>query len=77
MIVWALLFLSVLYACVFYFCICTCSAQLSMCHTEKRSRNALIIIIIIIIRLRGSKSVENKTLWSRYLSHFSTDQDET
>ena len=43
-----LLFLSVLYACVFYFCICTCSAQLSMFHMEKRSRNMLIIIIIII-----------------------------
>ena len=44
-----LLFLSVLYACVFYFCICTCSAQLSMFHMEKRSRHTLIIIIIIII----------------------------
>ena len=43
-----LLLLSVLYACVFYFCICTCSAQLSMFHMEKRSRNTLIIIIIII-----------------------------
>ena len=42
----AILFLSVLYACVFYFCICTCSAQLSMFHMEKRSRNTLIIIII-------------------------------
>ena len=39
-------FLSVLYACNFYFCICTCSAQLSMFHMEKRSRNTLIIIII-------------------------------
>ena len=43
------MFLSVLYACVFYFCICTCSAQLSMFHIEKRSSNTLIIIIIIII----------------------------
>ena len=34
---------SVLYACVFYFCICTCSAQSSMFHMEKRSRNTLII----------------------------------
>ena len=42
-----LLFLRVLYACLFYFCICTCSAQLSMFHMEKRSRNTLIIIIII------------------------------
>ena len=50
MIVWTpTAFLSVLYACVFYFCICTCSAQLSMFHMEKRSRNMLIIIIIIII----------------------------
>ena len=40
--------LSVLYACVFYFCICTCSAQLSMFHMEKRSRNTLIIIISVI-----------------------------
>ena len=44
-----LLFLIVLYACVFYFCICASSAQLSMFHMEKRSRNTLIIIIIIII----------------------------
>ena len=41
--------LSVLYACVLYFCICTCSVQLSMFHMERRSRNTLIIIIIIII----------------------------
>ena len=40
--------LSVLYACVLYFCICTCSTQLSMFHMERRSRNMLIIIIIII-----------------------------
>ena len=38
--------LSVLYACVLYFCICTCSAQLSMLHLERHSRNMLIIIII-------------------------------
>ena len=41
--------LSVLYACVLYFCICTCSVQLSMFHMERCSRKALIIIIIIII----------------------------
>ena len=41
--------LSVLHACVLYFCICTCPAQLSMFHMERRSRNMLIIIIIIII----------------------------
>ena len=39
--------LSVLYACVLYFCIFTCSAQLSMFHMERRSRNTLIIIIIV------------------------------
>ena len=36
--------LSVLYACVLYFCVCTCSAQLNMFHMERRSRNMLIII---------------------------------
>ena len=41
--------LSVLYACVLYFCICSCSAQLSMFHMERLSRTTLIIIIIIII----------------------------
>ena len=51
MIVWTPTVLSVLYACVFYFCICTCSAQLSMFHMEKRSTNALIIIIILSAEL--------------------------
>ena len=41
--------LSILYACILYFCICTCSAKLSMFHMERRSRNTLIVIIIIII----------------------------
>ena len=41
--------LSVLYACVLYFCICAYSAQLSMFHMERHSRNMLIIIITIII----------------------------
>ena len=49
MIIWTPAILSVLYACVLYFCICTCSAQLSMFHMERCSRNTLIIIIIIII----------------------------
>ena len=49
MIIWTPTVLSVLYACVLYFCICTCSAQLSMFHVERRSRYALIIITIIII----------------------------
>ena len=49
MIIWTPTVLSVLYACVLYFCICTCSAQLSMFHMERRSRNKVIIIIIIVI----------------------------
>ena len=49
MIIWTPTVLSVLYACVLYFCICTCSAQFSMFDMERRSRNMLIIIIIIII----------------------------
>ena len=47
-IVWTHAVLSVLSACVLYFCICTCSAQLNMFYMEKCSRNTLIIIIIII-----------------------------
>ena len=43
-----LLFLSVLYAYVFY-CICTCSAQLSMFHMEKRSRNTLILLLLLLL----------------------------
>ena len=39
--------LSVLHACVLYFCICHCSAQLSMFHMERRLRNTLIIIILL------------------------------
>ena len=49
MIIWTPTVLSVLYACVLYFCICTYSAQLSMFHMEGRSSNTLIIIIIIMI----------------------------
>ena len=45
MIIWTPTVLSVLYACVLYFCICTCSGQLSMFHMERCSRNTLIIII--------------------------------
>ena len=48
-IIWTPTVLSVLYACVLYFCLC--SAQLSIFHMERRSRNTLIIIIIIIIVL--------------------------
>ena len=49
MIIWTPTVLSVLYACVLYFCICTCSAQLSMFHMERFSINTLIIIIVIIL----------------------------
>ena len=38
MIVWTPAVLSVLHACVLYFCICPCSAQLSMFHTERRCK---------------------------------------
>ena len=48
MIVWTPAVLSILYACVLYFCICSCSAQLSMFHVERRSRNTLIVIKFII-----------------------------
>ena len=47
MIIWTPTVLSVLCACVLYFCICISSAQLSMFHMERRSRNTLIIIFII------------------------------
>ena len=49
MIIWTPTVLSVLYACVMYFCICTCSVQLSMFYMERCSRSTFIIIIIIII----------------------------
>ena len=52
--------LSVLYACVLYFCICTCSVQLNIIHMQRRSRNMLIIIIItIIITFFFTKKVRN------------------
>ena len=51
MIIWTPTALSVLNACVLYFCICTCTAQLSIFYMERRSRNTLIIIIIINIDL--------------------------
>ena len=47
--VWTPPVLSVLYACVLYFCICPCSARLSMFHMERRSTNTLITIITIIM----------------------------
>ena len=49
MIVWTPAVLSVLYACVLYFCICTCLAQLNMFHMERCSRNMSIIIIVIVM----------------------------
>ena len=48
MIIWTPTVLSVLYACVLYFCICTCSAQLSMFHMERCPRNMLIIITVVV-----------------------------
>ena len=50
MIVWTPAVLSVLYACVLYFCICSCSAQLSMFHMERRSRSTLIIIMFLLFQ---------------------------
>ena len=54
MIAWTPAVLSVLYACVLYFCICTCSAQLSTFHMERRSRNTLIIIIKLFHTLKSA-----------------------
>ena len=51
MIVWTPAVLSVLYACVLYFCICTCSAQLSMFHKERRSRNTLLLLLLLLLLL--------------------------
>ena len=48
LIIWTSAVLSVLYACVLFFCIFTCLVQLSMFHVERCSRNILIMIIIII-----------------------------
>ena len=45
MIIWTPAVLSVLYACVLYFCIFTCSVPLSMFHMERHFRNMLMIII--------------------------------
>ena len=52
--------LSVLYACVLYFCICTCSAQLSVFHMERRSRNTLIVIITISGSSKAPPSVSSE-----------------
>ena len=60
MIIWTPTVLSVLYACVLYFCICTCSAQLSMFHMERRSRNTLIITTII--KSPGPNKITNEML---------------
>ena len=51
MIIWTPIVLSVLYACVLYFCIWTCSAPLSMFHMERCSRNTLITIIVSYISI--------------------------
>ena len=68
MIIWTPTVLTVLYACVLYFCICTCSAQLSMFHMERSSRNTLIIIIMTVCtteQYRPTESVHMYTLKSR------------
>ena len=49
MIIWTPAVLSVLYACVLYFCILHLLSAMSMFHMERHSRNTLIIIIIILI----------------------------
>ena len=49
MIVWTPAVLSVLYACVLYFCICPSSVPLSMFHMERHSRNTLILLLLLII----------------------------
>ena len=56
MIIWTPAALSVLYACVLYFCLCTCSVQLSVFHMERRSRNTLIIIIIKVADQTSKRS---------------------
>ena len=74
MIIWTPTVLSVLYACVLYFCICTRSAQLSMFHMERRSRNTLIIIIIINIIIFINifalyvKNCEGSWRWSNHFA---------
>ena len=81
MIIWTLAVLSVLYACVLYFCICTCSEQLSMFYMERRSRNTLIMmmmmmmmmVIIIIIITLSHNSRECGTLWNTYAPTGVTD----
>ena len=54
MIIWTPTVLSVLYACILYFCICTCSAQLSMFHMERRSRNMLLLLLLLMAHLLSS-----------------------
>ena len=69
-IIWTPAVLSVLCACVLYFCIYTCSAQLSIFHIERRSRNTLIIIIAIIISIITQCSLTARTI----VSLLTTDQ---
>ena len=57
-IVWTPAVLSVLYACVLYFCLCPCSGQQNMFHMERRSRNTLIITVII--KLKKGKDQRRK-----------------
>ena len=66
MIVWTHAVLSVLYACVLYFCICTCSAQMSKFQVKRRSRNTLIIIITFSSLLCFSSSIPFSSMVSRH-----------
>ena len=63
MTIWTPAVLSVLYACVLYFCIYTCSAQLSMFHKGRRSRNTLIIIIIIKLCMSFNSNYTAYVVW--------------
>ena len=65
MIIWTPTVLSVLYACILYFCICTCYAQMSMFHVERRSRNTLIIINLL--RQKSVKQVYVLPLFNGFI----------
>ena len=47
-IIWTPAVLSVLYACVLYFCICTCSAQLSMLLGAVEIRSLLLLLLLLL-----------------------------
>ena len=62
--------LSVLYACVLYFCICTCSAQVSMFHVERRS---LLLLLLLSINV----SFKSPPRWPSGLASASGPRDPT